>query len=100
MKKIVLVCANGLSTGVLVTKMRDAAAKEGYECTVNAYAVSQVQAVGADADCILIGPQVRYEKDNVQKLLPGKPVEVIDMVAYGRLDGVKVLASAKKLMGD
>lgn len=100
MRKIVLVCANGLSTGVLMNKMRETAAKEGYECTVNAYAVSQVQTVAADADCILVGPQVRYEKANIQKLLPGKPVDVIDMVAYGRLDGAKVLAAAKKLMGD
>lgn len=100
MKKIVLVCANGMSTGMLMNRMREVAAKEGYECTINAYAVSQVQTAAADADCILIGPQVRYEKANVQKLLPGKPVDVIDMVAYGRLDAVKVLAAAKKLMGE
>ncbi len=100
MKKIVLLCANGMSTGMLMNKMRDAAAKSGYECTINAYSVAQAQSAAADADCVLIGPQVRYEKDNVQKLLPNVPVEVIDMVAYGRLDGAKVLAMAKKLIGD
>lgn len=52
------------------------------------------------ADCILIGPQVRYELENVRKQCPNLPVEVIDMVAYGRLDGAKVLAAARKLMGD
>lgn len=100
MKKIVLLCANGMSTGMLMNKMRESAAQTGYECSINAYAISQAQSVAADADCVLIGPQVRYEKDGVQKLLPGIPVEVIEMTDYGRLRGDKVLAMAKKLMGD
>ena len=100
MRKIVLVCANGLSTGMLMNKMRDAAAKSGYECTINAYPVAQVQAQASDADCILIGPQVRYELDNVKKQCPNVPVMVIDMAQYGRLQGDKVLAGARKLIGD
>lgn len=100
MRKIVLLCANGMSTGMLMNKMREAAAQTGYECTINAYAISQAQSVAADADCVLIGPQVRYEKDGVQKLLPGIPVEVIEMTDYGRLRGDKVLAMAQKLIGD
>ncbi len=100
MKRIVLLCAQGLSTGMLMNKMRDAASKMGYECTINAYSVSQAKNIADKADCILIGPQVRYELDSVKKQCPHLPVEVIDMVAYGRLDGAKVLNSAKKLMGD
>ena len=91
MKKIVLLCAQGMSTGMLMNKMREYAAKIGYECTINAYSVSRAKEMASDADCILIGPQVRY---------PGVPVQVIDMVAYGRLDGAKVLKAAKTLMGD
>ena len=100
MRNIVLLCANGMSTGMLMNKMRAEAEKNGYECTINAYSVSQAKSVGEKADCILIGPQVRYEKENVAKQCPNVPVDVIDMVAYGRLDGAKVLAAAKKLMGD
>ncbi len=99
MKSIVLVCANGMSTGMLMNKMRAEAQKQGFECTVNAYPVSQVQSLADTADCILIGPQVRYELENVKKLCPNVPVGVIDMVAYGRLDGAKVLAAAKTMMG-
>lgn len=99
MKNIVLVCANGMSTGMLMNKMRAEAQKQGFECTVNAYPVSQVQSLAATANCILIGPQVRYELENVKKLCPGVPVAVIDMVKYGRLQGDKVLEDAKKLMG-
>ena len=99
MKNIVLVCAQGMSTGMLMNKMRAEAKKQGFECTINAYSVSQVKSVAATADCILIGPQVRYELDNVKKQCPNIPVSVIDMVQYGRLQGDNVLATAKKLMG-
>ena len=100
MKHIVLVCANGMSTGALMNRMRAEAEKQGFECTIDAYPVSQVQSQAASADCILIGPQVRYELDNVKNLCHGIPVSVIDMIAYGRLDGAKVLESAKALMGE
>ena len=96
MKNIVLLCAQGMSTGMLMNKMRAAAKASGYECTISASSVSQAKT----ADCILIGPQVRYELDNVRKQCPDLPVDVIDMVAYGRLDGAKVLAAAQKLMGE
>lgn len=100
MKNIVLLCAQGMSTGMLMNKMRSAAKASSYECTISATSVSQAKSAAEIADCILIGPQVRYELENVRKQCPNLPVEVIDMVAYGRLDGAKVLAAARKLMGD
>ena len=98
MKNIVLLCAQGMSTGMLMNKMREAAKKTGYECSISAFAVSQAKKVADHADCILIGPQVRYELEEVQGQCPNIPIDVIDMVAYGRLDGAKVLAMARKLM--
>ena len=56
MKKIVLVCAQGMSTGMLMNKMRAAAAKQGYDCSIEAYAVSQAKTKAADADVVLVGP--------------------------------------------
>lgn len=100
MKNIVLLCAQGMSTGMLMNKMRDVAKKTGYECTIHAFAVTQAKKAAEMADCILIGPQVRYELDDVKAECPNIPVDVIDMVSYGRLDGAKVLALAKKMMGD
>lgn len=100
MKNIVLLCTQGMSTGMLMNKMRSAAKASNYECTISATSVSQAKSAAETADCILIGPQVRYELENVRKQCPNLPIEVIDMVAYGRLDGTKVLAAARKLMGD
>ncbi len=100
MRKIILLCAQGMSTGMLVNKMREAATKIGYECTIEAHSVAQAVEYGSDADIVLIGPQVRYELEGVKKLLPNKLVEVIDMRYYGRLDGEKVLEFAKEILGD
>lgn len=98
MKKIVLLCAQGMSTGVIVAKMRVAAEELGYECTINSYPVGKVKSIKDEADVILIGPQVRFEKDSVVKVCPNIPVQVIDMAIYGQLDGKRILKMAKELI--
>ncbi len=100
MRTVVLLCAQGMSTGVMVKKMQDAAAKMGYECNISAHPVAQAKALGENADIILLGPQVRFEKDEVQAQCPNKLVQVIDTVAYGRMDGAKVIAQVKAALGD
>lgn len=100
MRNIVLFCAAGMSTSLLVNKMREAAAKENYECQINAYALASAREKGPDADIILLGPQVRFGKAKVEKECPGKIVECIDMQAYGTMNGAKVIAQVKKALGD
>lgn len=100
MRTVVLLCAQGMSTGVMVKKMQEAAAKMGYECNISAHPVAQAKALGENADILLLGPQVRFEKDEVQAQCPNKPVQVIDTVAYGRMDGAKVIAQVKAALGD
>lgn len=100
MRNIVLLCMQGMSTGVMVKKMRDAAGKIGYACTISAHPVAQAKEFAETADILLLGPQVRFEKDEVQKKCPGKQILVIDPVAYGRLDGAKVITQVKTALGD
>lgn len=99
MKKIMLFCNAGMSTSMLVTKMREAATKQGFVCEINAYPLSEAEKLGNEADCVLLGPQVRYELKRVQGMLK-VPVEAIDPVAYGMMNGSQVLDQAKKLMGE
>ncbi|MBC1505159.1 PTS sugar transporter subunit IIB [Listeria booriae] len=102
MKNIVLVCAAGMSTSLLVTKMRQAAEAKGMEANIDAYSISEINGLIETADVVLLGPQVRYQKSTVDKLAEpkGVPVDVIDMTAYGTMNGEKVLAHALKLMGE
>ena len=98
MRKIVLVCAAGASTSMLMKRMNDAAAAQGYDCTVEAHPVSDV-ADYADADIVLLGPQVRFQLATVREKV-SCPVEAIEMRDYGTMNGAGVLEQAKKVLGD
>jgi len=100
MRKIRLFCAAGMSTSLLVTKMKKAAEEIGYECDIVAYSVAEVTEKGPEADIVLLGPQVRYELKNVQEKLPGQTVEVIDMMDYGMANGMNVIKHVKEVLGD
>ena len=88
---ILLVCAAGMSTSLLVNRMNEAAAAKGIELHIEAHPVGSIDQYGDSADVILLGPQVRYELKNVKAKYPGKPVETINMQDYGMMNGEKVL---------
>ena len=48
---------------------------------------------------MLLGPQVRFLEGKMKGIADGKPVAVIDMMAYGSMNGEKVLEQALKLLG-
>jgi Phosphotransferase system cellobiose-specific component IIB len=96
---ILLVCAAGMSTSLLVNRMNDAAKEKGLELHIEAHPVGSIKEYGDAADVILLGPQVRFELKNVTKMYPNKPVEVIQMQDYGMMNGAKVLERALTLLG-
>lgn len=100
MRTINLFCAAGMSTSLLVTKMQNYANSINYEVTIAAHPISEVGKYGPEADIILLGPQVRFELNNVKKQLPDKNVEAIDMRAYGMMDGKAVIEHVKQVLGD
>jgi PTS system cellobiose-specific IIB component len=87
------VCCSGMSTSLLVKKVNRVAEEQGV--TVDLFAMSEVEARKdlQQADILLLGPQVRYLESGFKKALQGSPtkVGVVDMLAYGRMDGEKVL---------
>lgn len=91
MTKIVLFCASGMSTSLMETKMLKAANERGFECAIKAFPVSKCTTEGRDADIILLGPQVRFNKTDVEKKCPGIPVEIIDLRDYGTMNGAHVI---------
>ncbi|MCF0114033.1 MAG: PTS sugar transporter subunit IIB [Erysipelotrichaceae bacterium] len=99
MRKIVLLCAAGMSTSLLVNKMKEYAASIGYEADIAAYPVAEAEQRGADADVVLLGPQVKFSLKKVQGIVKC-PCEAIEMRAYGMMDGKAVVEFAKKLIGD
>ncbi len=97
--KILLVCSAGMSTSMLVDKMKKASEKRVIDAEINAIAESELQNNLDDLDVVLIGPQVRYlEKGIREKVEPlGIKCDVIDQLAYGMMKGDQVLDQAIKL---
>lgn len=101
MKRILLVCSSGMSTSLLVIKMNLAAEKQGVEVEITAVAESELKKYGDKVDIVLLGPQVRFLLSKVKTFLDpkGVPVEVINSVDYGTMNGENVLNRAIELIG-
>ncbi|WP_017473828.1 PTS sugar transporter subunit IIB [Amphibacillus jilinensis] len=101
MKNILLVCAAGMSTSMLVNKMQKAAEGKGEDININATSGGDIKSYIGDADVLLLGPQVSYLKDDYTKQYGGAngiPVEVINSLDYGTMNGEKVLNWALELI--
>lgn len=101
MKKILLVCNAGMSTSMLVKKMQTEANNRNLDVYIEAKSLTDAKKGLGDEDVVLLGPQIRYELNNVKQLVAGKvPVDAINMQDYGLMRGDKVLDQALGLMGD
>ena len=101
-KRIVLVCLAGMSTNLLVNRMRRAADMKEKNVDIVAISASEVEKdiQNEQTDVYLLGPQVRYLKNDIKQALNNSdiPVKNIDMTDYGLMDGSKVFDYAEKLM--
>lgn len=102
MKTIMLVCAAGMSTSLLVTKMEKAAEAQGVEAKIFALSASEAdpEIERGEINVILLGPQVRFMLKQFEEKAAkiNVPVEVINMQDYGMMNGEKVFATALKLI--
>lgn len=101
MKKILLLCSAGMSTSIIVKKMREAAEARGIESEIEAMGLEQFHSNIDKYDVFLLGPQVRFKKDELNKTANevGKKVEVINSMDYGMMKGDKILNFALELIG-
>jgi PTS system cellobiose-specific IIB component len=100
LKKIVLVCSAGMSTSLLVTKMQDAAKKQGLEVEIIAVPEVEAKHHTSGTDVVLLAPQVRYLLNKMQQDLKpyGIPVAVIESINYGMMKGDAVIKQAMELL--
>lgn len=93
MKKVLLTCGAGASSGFMAQKMRQAAKKKNLEYQIKAVSESEVNEYMKDYDILLIGPHLKYKLDSLQKEAKnyGISVQLIDEKIYGELDGERLL---------
>jgi len=100
MKKILLCCSSGMSTSMMVNKMRTVAKENNVPVEVDAVGLDKFSEAVKVYDVILLGPQVKFKLDEFKGIAEkyGKKVAVIDSVIYGQMNGKKALSDAIKLL--
>ena len=88
-KKILLACAGGFSTSMLVQKMQEAAKSKGIDVEILAVAENSIEDY-LDFDVLLLGPQIGHRLEDLSIELT-MPVYVIESIDYGTMNGEKVL---------
>jgi len=99
MKKILLVCNDGMSTGYLTNKMNEVVKERGLDCEVRAISEMTLDREWEESDCILLGPQIAYLKNNIIKRINNaRPVDSISPIDYGRINAQAVVDQALKMI--
>ncbi len=99
MAKILLVCSAGMSTSLLVEKMKVVAKEKGFDDEIIAVPAAEGTQILNDYDVILLGPQVAYMLANFQKLTT-KPLAIIPQKTYALAKGDEALLFAHQLLDD
>lgn len=94
MTKILLCCSAGMSTSMVVKKMRAAAESKNIDVEINAIGSEEFDANITEYDCFLLGPQIKYKLEDFKARVDGKPIAVINQMDYGMMKGEKILTDA------
>src|SRR5699024_8848819 len=97
--KIILVCSAGMSTSMLVNKMKESATERDISVEIDALAESQLKSHLDHWGVVCIRLQIRFLEKKVRTSLERKGIkgDVIDQMAYGLMQGDKVLDQAINL---
>jgi cellobiose PTS system EIIB component len=97
---ILLCCAGGMSSSLLVTKMINSAQEQGIDAKIIAVGDGAVEKEIKNADVLLVAPQIRYRMSKFKEF--GKqlnvPVDMINTMHYGTCNGAEVLKHALSLI--
>ena len=97
--KILLICPNGLSTSILMNKMQKWGKEKNIELEVRAVPMSEYLNVYKNFDCILIGPQISYQYNEIKANAIDVPVEKISPMDYGMSNVENIMKQVKACLG-
>lgn len=92
----------GMSTNVMRGKIEEIAKKEHTEMMVKAIGMDELDNYIESVDAVLLGPQIRYNADNIRAQLdeynPAIPMMVIDSSDFGMMRGEHVYQQLMTLL--
>lgn len=97
--KILLACAAGFSSSMLVERMKAYADQEQLDVFIDAVYEESINKIIDQTDILLLGPQINHMEKMLQEKYKNHKVKisVIDSMDYGLMDGKKVLEKALKI---
>lgn len=97
--KILLLCAAGMSTSLVVDQMIESLSEDEKNWIIDAKPIDYFDDIASNYDVVLLGPQMTFKKEELKKKAKEKevPLDVIDSLSYGLGDGKKILEQAKQL---
>ena len=96
MKKILIICGAGASSGFIAQNMRKAAKAQGLEVTIKAVSDTELEDYLPEFDLVLIGPHLKHRLTEIEKIVEPYKIKakVIDQKSYASLDGENILKDA------
>lgn len=94
-RNILLFCDAGMSTSIMVKKMTEVADKHNMPFIISAHPIAKAVDLVKEKNpvIVLLGPQVKFMEDKMNKQLAefNVPVEVIDSALYGAMNGEELM---------
>lgn len=95
--KVLMLCNAGMSTGMMKIKIEEAAKADGADLEIAAKSFQTLDDYKDEYDIFLLGPQVRFMKDEIQESVGEKPVIVISAQDFGMMRGDMVWKQIKEI---
>lgn len=98
--KILFICGNGVSSGMIAQKTRKAGVAKGYEVDSNAYSYAQLSDVIDSFDVVLVAPQMKFNEEKIKSICENhnKKYAIVDNFVFSTLDGDKCFDLALSLL--
>lgn len=94
MYNVLVTCSAGMSTSMLVQKVKKEADAQQIDLSIEAVSMNEGKTLAKkkEFDLLLLGPQVAFMKDEMVKVADGKfPVKVISQKDYGMMRAENIL---------
>lgn len=95
--KVLLVCNEGMSTGILQMKLQEEIKKDGKSDEVEAVPMALLTDYLDEAGVILLGPQIRFAYGEIKKMAGDRPVIVIETQDFGMMRADNIWKKVKEL---
>ena len=97
--RVLLCCAGGLSSSILMKKMKTYAESHGEELDIIAVGTGEVELQWDQGwDCLLVAPQASYRINDLKETVK-IPIAAVPSLEYAIGDAEKVLKLAHELCG-